>query len=127
MDWYPGDEYVDWFGVSFFTVQQRGKVHEFAQLGREHAKPFMIAEATPMGMYTLRGKLDWFRHFFDLIEKENAQVVSYINTDWDHVPMFAEGRWGDSRVQKFPEIQKFWMEKIAEFYPKTAPHEDSSF
>ncbi|KAB8166962.1 endo-1,3-beta-xylanase [Streptomyces sp. 3MP-14] len=62
--WYPGDEYVDWVGLSTFyqpgsvqtqwgcattdidPIQQQERVLDFA---RSHEKPVMIAEAAPQG------------------------------------------------------------------------------
>ncbi len=52
--WYPGDEYVDWVGISWFAWEhtyqksmsriRRDEVKDFA---RDHSKPLMIAEAAP--------------------------------------------------------------------------------
>ncbi|MFK8113933.1 MAG: glycosyl hydrolase, partial [Rubripirellula sp.] len=42
--WYPGDEYVDWCGYSFFGNYKSAKMIPFA---RKHGKPVFIAEATP--------------------------------------------------------------------------------
>lgn len=57
MAWYPGDQYVDWFGVSYFSQQDckdaSGNptpfqpLYDFAQLARDHNKPLLIAESTP--------------------------------------------------------------------------------
>ena len=47
-DWYPGDEYVDWLGLSYFVYDQY--VHDsFLGFAREHNKPVLIAESTPRG------------------------------------------------------------------------------
>ena len=63
--WYPGDEYVDWLGLSWFMnpdersiVPQLGftplspgeLADELLQLAREKGKPVMIAEASPQAM-----------------------------------------------------------------------------
>ena len=65
-DWYPGDDVVDWVGMSYFLSQEfethqipnamdfakvtprqlQNKVVEFA---RKHKKPVLIAEASPQG------------------------------------------------------------------------------
>src|SRR5262249_31057342 len=42
-DWYPGDEYVDWFAVSYFS-QSRADLDVMPKLAKAHNKPFMIAE-----------------------------------------------------------------------------------
>jgi hypothetical protein len=58
MDWYPGDEYVDWMGLSWFlapaSVQQSAPdqaslANEVTSFARRQSKPVMIAEAAPQG------------------------------------------------------------------------------
>ena len=63
-EWYPGDEYVDWMGFSWFmnpdeTVAVSPSyqpptplelAEEILAFARERGKPVMIAEATPMAM-----------------------------------------------------------------------------
>ncbi len=60
LDWYPGDDYVDWVGLSWFMnpdetrsvpgyrgATPRELSDELVQLARERGKPVMIAEAAP--------------------------------------------------------------------------------
>jgi hypothetical protein len=108
MDWYPGDKYVDWFGFSYFSPLQSRTVDDFAALAKEHDKPLMIAESTPAGFYTTRGKQEWFRKYFALIRKRDIKVVSYINSRWDGYVMFKSMRWGDARVQANPVTKAYW-------------------
>ncbi len=112
MAWYPGDEYVDWFAVSFFTVNQFRPAEEFALLARQRGKPFMIAEATPFAAMSVRSKIDWLKKFFRLIETTDAQAACYINTDWDSQPMFKGQGWGDSRLERSAELKEFWLSEI---------------
>jgi len=112
MDWYPGDAYVAWFAISYFDPAQTKRAEVFAKYAREHKKPLMIAEATPAGMYTVKGKLSWFKRFFDFIEKEDVKVVSYINYNWDSYPMFKLFNWADARIQKNSQVKEMWLEKI---------------
>ena len=44
MEWYPGDDYVDWLGCSFFN---RWREIEMFESARQLRKPVFIAEATP--------------------------------------------------------------------------------
>ncbi|UII23856.1 Ig-like domain-containing protein [Fulvivirga ligni] len=65
-DWYPGDDYVDWCGISWFIAPQEADnifgfadvnglpnqddlADEMLNFARSHNKPVMIAEATPQG------------------------------------------------------------------------------
>jgi hypothetical protein len=113
LDWYPGDDYVDWFAVSYFSRQQTPSVEALSALAWMHSKPLMIAESTPVGMNTLRGRTDWLRQYFDLIRRLDIKVVSYINSRWEDFPMFQGQGWGDARVQADPEVLKLWKEETS--------------
>lgn len=116
--WYPGDEYVDWIGLSWFLSgdpMQHKLADDVLNFAREHGKRVMIAEATPQG-YDLAAltKADispiydgpagqnrvhktpeeiwdeWFVPFFDYIyaNTDVIKAVAYINADWDTQPMW---------------------------------------
>jgi len=108
-NWYPGDDYVDWLGVSFFNNWQKIEMIEFA---RKKGKPVFIAEATPTvtdydkdpsGSTGLTKPMQlsdpehgtlawnkWFVPFFDTIDKNEdvVKAVHYINCHWDSHPMW---------------------------------------
>jgi len=115
MDWYPGDESVDWFAVSFFSPYGRGDRDCLARRAREHNKPFMIAEATPYGIGTRQGERSWrlwFERLLDYVEKNDVRVISYINCDWETLKMFRGQGWGDARVQADPLVKNKWLDEI---------------
>src|SRR3989339_316157 len=60
LDWYPGDDYVDWFAVSIFNATQIKTAKEFSVLAHEHHKPLMIAESSSIGLFSVSGKKEWF-------------------------------------------------------------------
>jgi hypothetical protein len=101
-DWYPGDDIVDWTGLSWFRDQPTCTVND---LRTNHpSKPIMIAEWAPAayaiadGTYNpslltagpLRAKTGteiWdekFKTDFEFIaaNKDYVRAVSYINQDW---------------------------------------------
>jgi hypothetical protein len=123
MDWYPGDEYVDWFGVTIFNVpSQIWNAQSFLKLARAHGKPFMICESSPEGMYTLQGKKDWYKHIFQFIKDQNVEAFCYINSNWDVIPMFKNQHWGDARIEAIPEIKELWLNEISQDrYLKASP------
>lgn len=67
--WYPGDDYVDWMALSWFTrpdelpvvgadyvpATSRELSDELVAFARERGKPVMIAEASPQGFDVKRG------------------------------------------------------------------------
>ena len=113
-DWYPGDDYVDWFAVSVFG-KPNSYMKGFAALAREHHKGFMIAESTPKGIGTGYGEASWdhwFAPFFQFITDEKVQIVSYINFDWEAIPMFKGQGWGDARVQANEFVRMKWTHEV---------------
>lgn len=136
-DWYPGDEYVDWMGLSYFIYDK--EIHDaFLAFAREHNKPVMVAEAAPQGYdiedldYSDPSGIgsprvtktqeeiwqEWYAPFFEYVH-ENQDViraVAYINVDWNSQAMWTpgggNGYWGDSRVQANPYILEQWLAEI---------------
>ncbi|MEI8349332.1 MAG: glycosyl hydrolase [Candidatus Omnitrophota bacterium] len=115
VDWYPGDEYVDWVALSYFDTSYESYREAIVQIAREHKKPLMIAEATPRGMGIQDGENSWqkwFVPFFDFIEHNDVKAVCYINSDWEKLPMFKNQGWGNARIQDNLYIKERWLKKI---------------
>ncbi len=132
--WYPGDEYVDWCGYSFFARWQDEQMIDFA---RKKGKPVFIAEATPtIGSLTVKedGKTiplvlsndhhaerawnEWFVPFFSAIENNQdvVKAVSYINCNWKSHRMWFDNphfQEVDARMQTSPLITERWKKKIS--------------
>lgn len=107
--WYPGDNYVDWFAISFFNPSQAKMAENFLELAQKHHKPFMIAESTPAGLYTLRGRKDWFNKYFNFIKNHPVKIICYIDSNWDRYPLFKNDSWGDARVEKDMDLKAMWL------------------
>ena len=114
-NYWPGDEYVDWIGYSYWANNEPHAVTlDFA---REKGIPVFIAETTPRGFWLNKTDVnliwgDWFEILFDHIE-ENIDIikaVSYINTNWDAQPMWTG--WGDTRIESNAKLKKRWMEQM---------------
>jgi hypothetical protein len=121
MDWYPGDNYVDWFAVSLFNPMQIAIAKNFFIIAREHKKQVMIAESAPAGIFSSNVRREWFRHYFDFIKNDDVRIISYINSYWDSYPFFKSMHWGDSRIQNDPEIKEMWTKEIAKGYLQSSP------
>lgn len=131
--WYPGDEYVDWCGYSFFSRHDEQQMIEFA---RAHNKPVFIAEASPtISTATVKtnGKTKetilsnpaqaqeawekWFEPFFETIEQNGdvVKAVSYINCHWKANRMWFDNptfQDVDARLQTSEMISEKWKEKV---------------
>lgn len=133
-EWYPGDEYVDWCGYSFFSRWDEANMIEFA---RQKGKPVFIAEATPtISTATTKnnGKTKeiilsnpkqaeeawekWFVPFFKTIDDnpDVVKAVSYINCHWKANEMWFDNptfQDVDARLQTSDIISARWKAETA--------------
>ncbi len=129
-DWYPGDDYVDWVGISIFA-------HSYSKTGlnaagnavldfaREHKKPVMTAETNPIfGIEKNNTKVwdDWFVNFFSLVYEKNIKAICFINEDWTRLNIDGLSEWKDARLYNNKEISKAWfLETNKDHYLKKSP------
>lgn len=116
--YWPGDDYVDWLGYSYWHNENRAPV--VFDLAREKGLPVFIAEITPRGFWLnqVDGDLiwnDWFQLLFDHIDanQDVIRAISYINANWNSDPMWHGKGWGDSRIQINTPLKLKWLEKMA--------------
>ena len=107
LDYYPGDEYVDWFGINPFAAGDFSfaPVRSFVGLARERRKPVMIGETTPHRVGAQGGEESWrawFVPFFDFMRNTpEIKQFGYINWDWSHWSRLLGENWddwGDARL-----------------------------
>lgn len=113
-DWYPGDGYVDWIAVSFFSLKQP-HLETIAQFARQRNKPLMIAESTPRGLGTNNGKPTWdgwFAPLFRYIATYDVRALCYIDRDWEAIPRWQGKGWGDTRIASNDLIKANWLKEI---------------
>jgi len=108
MEWYPGDNYVDWWGVNIFDTSQMRNSRLFIKDAEKHKKPVMICESNPInydGTLNNENWQKWFEPYFNLIKSEKQiKAFIYTNSPWTKGP-FAS--WPDSRIS----INTFISEK----------------
>ena len=99
VEWYPGDEFVDWIGISYCDGEFTKVKIQFA---REHFKPVMVT-AAPMSSTS-----DWNEWFLPLLQfvNENNDVVRaliYIDYGSSHIGLNTNNlkRWKDETKQSF--------------------------
>jgi hypothetical protein len=117
LDWYPGNEYVDWCGISIFKQPYECQtalkcdipyIDNFAEYCTTLNHPIMIAESTPFGGIIeekvaassptamneagITGSTwnRWFLPVLQFIERHDVRIWSYINCNWDDQPLWAE-------------------------------------
>ena len=128
--WYPGDDYVDWVGISVFGRAYGDSgfgpycdaILEFAQ---QHKKPVMIAESNPIYGITAESAEvwdQWFTNFFSFIYNKNIKAVSFINEDWPSTGIPGISEWKDGRLYNNTQVSKAWFrETNKDRYLKHSP------
>jgi hypothetical protein len=119
--WYPGDDYVDWVGISIFGHAYGGddfgpECEAVLQFAKSHKKPVMIAESNPIhGIAADNAEVwdKWFVPYFNFIYKKNIKAVSFINEDWTSLSIAGISHWKDARLNNNPAVAKAWFEATA--------------
>lgn len=119
MAFYPGDAYVDWWGINWFHVSDLGNALSLDMLAqaKEHEKPVMIGESSPAGLGSKAGQErwnTWFAPYFQLIaENPQVKMFCYINTDWTAYPDFPQWKsWGDAQLQNDTTLTRLYREQM---------------
>lgn len=129
-DYYPGDDYVDWVGISLF-----GLLFEKADLlfhgdavmdfARTHKKPVMAAESSPVfGIEpsNIDAWNSWFVNFFSICYNKNIKAISFINANWEMYQFDGVTDWNDARLANNQQISEAWfLETDKDRYLKQSP------
>jgi len=119
--YYPGDEYVDWFGIDVFYARHlTGKykpVEDFLKLSKKHKKPVMVGESTAAEVGVLNGKKsweNWFKPFFRWIHNhKQIKAFCYINWDWIKDKTWGgPGTWGNCRIEENEIVRKKYIKEL---------------
>jgi len=128
-DWYPGDDYVDWVGISLFghmyATELSAEGNAVFDFARAHRKPVMVAEASPINGIE-KDSLDawntWFVNFFSLTYRNNVKAISFINENWSAISIDGISDWKDARLQNNERIYRAWFAETAKGrYLKQSP------
>ena len=123
MPWYPGDDYVDYWGVNVFGVFEKPPsvnsnagigspyILQFIQAAVNRSFPVMIGESTPRGIggdgmpngcaYSDAWNA-WYEPYFEMINNASLNIKSfcYINWDWWNSPGDSpDCNWGQAEIQ----------------------------
>ena len=121
LDFYPGDEFVDWFGIDPFDADHMDSndTELFLTLAEKHKKPVLIGESTPRRVGVLDSEKSWdtwFKPFFNMIHKwRGIKMLSYINWNWigrRAGEMSDWSDWGDGRIEANETVKSLWNEEL---------------
>lgn len=117
LEYYPGDNYVDWWAINVFCndADRDPLINAFIAEAARHRKPVMIAESTPRYIGSTGGRAaweKWYKPFFRLINKyPHVKAFCYINASWKGYPdrTFAF----DCRIQKNKYVGTSYRELLS--------------
>lgn len=116
MAWYPGDSYVDWWGINYFTASQINAGDGFLNNAAQHNKPVMICESNPIqngGTTNSSNWNNWFIPYFQKIQNnQNIKAFIYISDPWDKSGFFDS--WPDSRITSNSTIQANYSQEMTD-------------
>lgn len=123
MSYYPGDEWVDWWGIDLFSREEltARALDNFLDYANDYEKPVMIGESTPRYVGVLDGQTDWnlwFKPYFDLLKRRpEIKATAYINWEWDYWAQqlgFADVwvNWGDARLEQNAYVRDQWIQEM---------------
>ena len=113
-DFYPGDIYVDWVGVSCYPTSRAGYLwpkdllKEVSTLAKEHGKPLMISEGGYGQQIPDAYNPELVTDFFDEIKKLGIKAFIWENHKTD-------GN-GDRRIHIFPDALDAYREAVKDSY-----------
>ncbi len=114
---YPGDKYVDWFGIDVFSARYfKGypPVENFLRLAKKHKKPVMVGESSPARVGVDRGKESWngwFKPYFKWIHNHPIiKAFCYINWDWGKD--WKQPEWLNGRIEENEEVRKRYVKEL---------------
>lgn len=118
MDWYPGDQFVDWWAIDLFVSKRltSSLTKRFLADADARRKPVMIGESSASDTGVSDGQASWdqwFEPYFELIRKSpGIKAFNYINWDWTRYPKQYQG-WRDSRIGKNALIARLYAHELA--------------
>ncbi len=122
MEFYPGDEYVDWFsddlfGVRHFTEKNNPKIitEAFCNEAEKHKKPLMIGESSPAKIGVDKGKEswnEWFKPYFEWIS-EHPVIKAFCYINWDWGKDWKQPEWLNGRIEENEEVRKNYIKELS--------------
>jgi hypothetical protein len=129
MAWYPGDDVVDWIGISYFQVTEEGYFRKpnrdrLLEIAREKKLPVFISEASALRFTQRQQSLTgqdywdyWYKPYIEFIRAHpEVKAASIIHVDWDSQQQHAFLKWGDSQLHTDKVILKNWLLEMKQPY-----------
>lgn len=128
--WFPGEDFIDWFGIDVFKRRDfsaeyamttngqltvRGRTERFLRMAEKMKKPVVIAESSAADItITARSAWEqWFGPYFSFIERHPCiKAFVYVNADWPKYRRNDPDPWCDGRIHVNPTASKRFVAEI---------------
>ncbi len=122
LDWYPGDDAVDWWSVDVFAEHFKqpaanAELKKFLADAKAHGKPVIIPESGPSTLGTTDISVwdAWFKPYFELINADtNIKGFCYSNEDFTKTTSGIG--WKDVELQNSPVKPLYQAELVKPQY-----------
>jgi len=121
--YYPGDEYIDWIGVSIYGAQKPGdQYHSFDELlSKSYNEMSSISENKPLAVFEFGvvegvdyfSKALWIKDALNILKEGNyprIKAISYWHSSW----MNEDSSFSNMRIDSTPESLKQYKETISD-------------
>jgi hypothetical protein len=129
---YPGREYVDYFGISYWgdfcCVGRRSegaradyerRTRQVLDQAKALGLPIQFGEATPANVGASSGptSVAWLDNYFRLAEEYDIRALNLITIDWPAEssffgsPIFG-GFWSDARIQHYADTRARYLSEV---------------
>lgn len=112
LDYDPGDDCVDWWGINAFSRKQILGSRPFLEEARRRGKPVIICESAPAfegGTVSEQSIDGFFAPLFRTIDEyPQIKALVYINIDWSAETGSPFAHWPDSRIQSNTTVSDFY-------------------
>ncbi len=119
LEWYPGDQYVDWFGIgtidNMYSSIPNHYMRHTLDLSILHKKPIMICWATASKGIPAKGAAawnDWFVNFFSFIYRYNIKGFCYMNSDFENYPLYDFIKIKNASIQRNKQVSELWTQAL---------------
>lgn len=119
--YYPGDDYIDWIGISIYGTQSHGEPpSKFVDVLRDsYMKLGLVSISKPIAIFefgtiedTSYKKSDWFKEVFDALKSEEfprIKAISYWHSKWED----EDGKVYNMKIDSSPEALKTYKNYIS--------------
>ncbi len=114
MDWYPGDQYCDWWGLSPFDGGDTPGYNDYCDMAAQHGKPVFLCEMSCINHDVSEGESlwnNWFVRIFNTM-RDNPEIKGFTYINWNWRETAAWQTWGDNRIEGNAFILSHWVDEM---------------